>query len=61
MTHMNAINQQAVFRNTDIIWVNPPTKIETQLTTTIKSTVTINEGEEVPVTEPAKEKDPQQR
>ena len=61
MTHVNAINQQAVFRNTDIIWVNPPTKIEGQTKTTIRSTLTINDGEDVPATEPAEEKDPQQR
>ncbi len=41
MTHVKSINQQAEFRNIDIIWVNPPTKIETETKTTIQIPIRI--------------------
>ncbi len=41
MTHVKSINQQAEFRNIDIIWVNPPTIIETETKTTIQIPIRI--------------------
>ena len=59
MTHVKSLNRQAVFRNIDIIWVNPPTIIESGTKTTIQ--IPIRSGEADPVSDTEKEKDPQQR
>lgn len=62
MTHVNSLNQQAEFRNIDIIWVNPPTEIETGTKTSIKIKIKIKmQGEDAdPGSAAAEEKDPQQ-
>jgi hypothetical protein len=59
MTHVNAINQQAEFRNTDIIWVNPPTKIESGSKTTIKISIPMQGADIDSATDAEKEKNPQ--
>jgi len=61
MTHVNAINQQAEFRNADIIWVNPPTKIESGSTTTIKIPIPMPGADIDSATDAEKEKNPQQQ
>ena len=62
MTQVNSLNQQAEFRNIDIIWVNPPTEIETGTKTSIKIKIKIKmQGEDAdPASAAAEEKDPQQ-
>jgi hypothetical protein len=58
MTHVNSINQQAEFRNIDIIWVNPPTRIETRKKTTIQIQVHGEEADSTSAT--GEEKAPQE-
>ncbi|MCZ6716277.1 MAG: hypothetical protein O6946_04335 [Gammaproteobacteria bacterium] len=58
MTHVKSINQQAEFRNIDIIWVNPPTKIESGIKNTLQ--IEINGEDADPASAAAEEKEPQQ-
>ncbi|MCH8220686.1 MAG: hypothetical protein IIA76_05035 [Proteobacteria bacterium] len=60
MTHVNSLNQQAEFRNIDIIWVNPPTEIETGTKTSIKIKIKMQGEDADPGSAAAEEKDPQQ-
>jgi len=60
MTHVNSLNQQAEFRNIDIIWVNPPTEIETGTKTSIKIKIKMQGADADPDSAAAEEKDPQQ-
>ncbi len=62
MTHVNSLNQQAEFRNIDIIWVNPPTEIETGTKTSIKIKIKMQgaDADPDPDSAAAEEKDPQQ-
>ncbi|MCH8958891.1 MAG: hypothetical protein IIA05_05870 [Proteobacteria bacterium] len=59
MTHVKSLNQQAKFRNVDIIWVNPPTIIENGTTTTIK--IPLRGGDADSVSDAEKKKNPQQQ
>ena len=61
MTHVKSINQQAEFRNIDIIWVNPPTKIETGTKTTIQIEIPILGVDADSVSDAEMENPPQKR
>lgn len=60
MTQVNSLNRQAEFRNIDIIWVNPPTEIETGTKTSIKIKIKMQGEDADPASAAAEEKDPQQ-
>ena len=60
MAHVNSLNQQAEFRNIDIIWVNPPTEIETGTKSTLKIKIKMQGEDADPAGAAAEEKDPQQ-
>ncbi len=61
MAHVNSINQQAEFRNVDIIWVNPRTIIESGKKTTIQIPIPLQGADIDTASDIEQEKNPQQK